>query len=61
MRLHFLGASRQVTGSRYLLEAGGLKIMVDCGMFQEREFLARNWDAPPVDPSEVDVLLLTPA
>ncbi|MAE63343.1 MAG: MBL fold hydrolase [Phycisphaeraceae bacterium] len=59
MRLHFLGASRQVTGSRYLLEAGGLKIMVDCGMFQEREFLARNWDAPPVDPSEVDVLLLT--
>ena len=36
VRLRFLGANRQVTGSRYLLEAAGLRIMVDCGMFQER-------------------------
>lgn len=33
MKLHFLGANRQVTGSRYLIEAAGIKIMVDCGMF----------------------------
>lgn len=61
MRLHFLGANRQVTGSRYLLEAEGLNIMIDCGMFQERAFLERNWADCPVDPSSIDVLLLTHA
>ncbi len=61
MKLHFLGANRQVTGSRYLLEAGGLRIMIDCGMFQERKFLGRNWEPPPVDLKTVDCLLLTHA
>ena len=34
MKLRFLGANRQVTGSRHLLEGGGIRVMVDCGMFQ---------------------------
>ncbi len=61
MHLQFLGANRQVTGSRYLLEAGGRRIMIDCGMFQERPYLGRNWEPCPVPPREIDVLLLTHA
>jgi metallo-beta-lactamase family protein len=46
-RLTFLGAARTVTGSHYLLEAGGSGLLVDCGMFQgERALRAQNW-APP--------------
>ena len=61
MRLHFLGANRQVTGSSYVLEAAGLRIMIDCGMFQERPFLKRNWEDCPVPPASIDVILLTHA
>ncbi len=60
-RIQFLGAARQVTGSRYLLNAGGLRLMIDCGMFQERKFLERNWEPPPVSPDSVDHLILTHA
>jgi metallo-beta-lactamase family protein len=59
MKLKFLGATRQVTGSAYFLEAGGLKLLVDCGMFQEREFSYRNWERFPVPPEEIDYILLT--
>lgn len=59
MRLHFLGASRQVTGSRYCLEAAGKEVMVDCGMFQERKFEHRNWDACPLPVAGIEALLLT--
>jgi metallo-beta-lactamase family protein len=59
MKLHFLGANRQVTGSRYCLEVNGLKIMVDCGMFQERPLLSRNWEPCPIPVSEIDALVLT--
>ncbi len=61
MKLTFLGANRQVTGSRYVLQANGVKIMVDCGMFQEREFAPRNWAPCPVRPAEVHAMLLTHA
>lgn len=61
MQLQFLGANRQVTGSRYVLDAGGLRVMIDCGLFQERPFLSRNWDPSPVDPASIDYLLLTHA
>lgn len=59
MRLHFLGANRQVTGSSYLLEAAGKRIVIDCGLFQEREFRGRNWAPPPYDVTTVDAMLLT--
>jgi len=61
MRLTFLGANRQVTGSRYLVEAGGLRMLVDCGLFQEREYQSRNWEPSPVPVEEIDCLLLTHA
>ncbi len=61
MRLRFLGAQRQVTGSRYLLEAGGARILVDCGMFQEREYLDRNWEPSPVPPGRISAVVLTHA
>lgn len=59
MRLHFLGANRQVTGSRYVLEAAGKQVMIDCGMFQERKFQDRNWAPSPIPAGEIDALLLT--
>jgi metallo-beta-lactamase family protein len=59
MKLTFLGANRQVTGSRYCVEANGSSVMIDCGMVQERAFLSRNWESCPVDPLKLDALLLT--
>ncbi|MCH7814461.1 MAG: MBL fold metallo-hydrolase, partial [Planctomycetes bacterium] len=61
MKLRFLGATRQVTGSCYRLEAGGLRLLIDCGLFQEREFRGRNWDPLPASPETLDALLLTHA
>jgi metallo-beta-lactamase family protein len=61
MKLRFLGATKQVTGSRYLVSCGGIRVLVDCGMFQEREHLKRNWADSPVSPDSVDFLLLTHA
>lgn len=59
--LRFLGAAENVTGSRYLLEAGGTRLLVDCGLYQERELLGRNWDPFPVPPSNLSAVLLTHA
>ena len=61
MKLTFLGAAQHVTGSCYLLEAGRLRLLIDCGMFQERSFLSRNWEPMPVAARNVDYLLLTHA
>ena len=61
MKLAFLGAARQVTGSSYFFEVNGLRGLVDCGLYQERPFLDRNWDPFPVPPEELDVILLTHA
>lgn len=58
-KLTFMGANRQVTGSRYCLEARGTKIMIDCGLTQEREFLSRNWEPCPIPPGEFAAMLLT--
>ena len=59
MKIKFLGATRQVTGSSYLLEAAGLKILVDCGLFQERDYSYRNWEVFPVPPNQIQYILLT--
>ncbi len=56
-----LGAARNVTGSRHLIEADGVRVLVDCGMYQEREYLARNWEPFPVPPESIDAVLLTHA
>ena len=61
MRLQFLGAARQVTGSKYYLESEDRRLLVDCGLHQERAFLHRNWEPFPVAPEEIDTLLLTHA
>lgn len=59
-RLSFLGAARTVTGSQYLLEAAGKRLMVDCGMFQgEKALRLRNWAEPPFEPASVDAVVLT--
>jgi metallo-beta-lactamase family protein len=59
MKIKFLGATHQVTGSSYLLDSGGLKILVDCGMFQERDYTHRNWEPFPIPPDQIQYLLLT--
>jgi len=59
MNLKFLGAAGQVTGSCYYLEGPGVRLLVDCGLHQEREFLDRNWDPFPFDPQSLDAVLLT--
>lgn len=61
LRLKFLGAARTVTGSRYLVESDGVRILVDCGLHQERELLGRNWDLSPLRPAALDAVLLTHA
>ena len=61
MKLKFLGATQNVTGSRYVLGARGHKILVDCGLYQERQFRDRNWDPFAVPAAEIDAVLLTHA
>jgi len=59
--LTFLGAAQGVTGSCYLLEQGDTRLLVDCGLFQERKHQARNWNPFPVAPSSLAAVLLTHA
>jgi metallo-beta-lactamase family protein len=60
--LSFHGAAGSVTGSRFLLETEGRRLLVDCGMFQGlKELRARNWDPPPFDPARVEAVVLTHA
>jgi len=61
IKLSFLGAAQNVTGSRYLVEAGGVRFLVDCGLYQEREFRERNWAPFAVPPETLDAVLLTHA
>jgi metallo-beta-lactamase family protein len=60
--LTFLGAARTVTGSKYLLESDGQRVLVDCGMFQGlKELRRRNWEQFPVHPASLSAVLLTHA
>jgi len=61
MMLQFLGAAQNVTGSRHLLQADGTRLLVDCGLYQERQFQARNWEPFTVPPGSIDAVLLTHA
>lgn len=62
MKITFLGATEEVTGSKYLIEADDIKILVDCGLFQgEKEITKRNWEPFPLDPRAIDALVLTHA
>ena len=62
MKLTFLGATGTVTGSKYLLEVGRLRILVDCGLFQGlKQLRLKNWAKLPIDPASVDVVILTHA
>ncbi len=60
-RISFLGASRNVTGSRYLVQAGDLRVLVDCGIHQERDLRGRDFDPFPVAPETISAVLLTHA
>ncbi|MDI3241882.1 MBL fold metallo-hydrolase [Arthrobacter sp. AL08] len=60
--LRFLGATDTVTGSRYLLEAGGKRVLVDCGLFQGyKRSRERNRTPFPVPPESIDAVVLTHA
>jgi metallo-beta-lactamase family protein len=60
--LRFLGAAGSVTGSRFLLEAPGARVLLDCGLFQGvRALRRRNWDPFPVDPASLDAVVLSHA
>ncbi len=61
IKLKFLGAARNVTGSCYCLEANGIRILVDCGLYQERELKGRNWELFPIPLHTIDTVLLTHA
>ena len=62
MKIHFVGAAREVTGSCYLIETGQVRFLVDCGMVQGgREAAARNHAPFPFDPASIDFVLLTHA
>ena len=61
-KITFLGAARTVTGSKYLIEAEGKRLLVDCGLFEGSKALKqRNWDRIPVDVASIDWVLLTHA
>lgn len=59
MKIQFLGANKQVTGSCFLLETEDLRLLIDCGLYQERPYLERNWAPFPVPSDTIDDLLLT--
>jgi metallo-beta-lactamase family protein len=60
--LTFLGAARTVTGSKYLLDTGSSKVLIDCGLFQGlKDLRERNWQDPPCKPSDLSAVVLTHA
>jgi metallo-beta-lactamase family protein len=62
MQLTFLGATGTVTGSKYLLTYGNKRILIDCGLFQGlKQLRLKNWAPLPINPKEVDAVVLTHA
>jgi len=61
IKLSFLGAAQNVTGSRYLVETDSLRFLVDCGLHQERELRGRDWEPFPIPPDTIDAVFVTHA
>lgn len=62
LAITFHGAAQTVTGSRFLVEHRGRRLLVDCGVFQGlKELRQRNWRPFPVDPASIDAVVLTHA
>jgi len=60
IQIHFLGAAGTVTGSKFLLDTGTHKVLVDCGLFQGRKDLrSLNWDRFPIPVDQIDLVVLT--
>lgn len=60
-KLTFLGGARNVTGSCYLLESQDTRVLIDCGLYQERKYQERNWQPFPFAPQSIDAVFLTHA
>jgi len=61
MKVKILGAGENVTGSKFLVETEEKRFLIDCGLFQEREFKNRNWENLPISPESIDFIILTHA
>src|ERR1700745_919285 len=60
--LTFWGGVGTVTGSKYLVESGRARVLVDCGLFQGlKELRERDWEDPPFDPRHIDAVIITHA
>jgi metallo-beta-lactamase family protein len=61
-KITFWGGVGSVTGSKYLLEHDGRKVLVDCGLFQgDKELRERNWQDPPFSPTDIEAVIITHA
>ena len=62
VNITFLGGTGTVTGSKYLVQHDGKKLLVDCGLFQGyKQLRLRNWNPMPVTPTDIDAVILTHA
>tara|TARA_R110000782_G_scaffold217240_1_gene304729 strand:+ start:1783 stop:3147 length:1365 start_codon:yes stop_codon:yes gene_type:complete len=62
LQIQFLGGVGTVTGSKYLVDTGEARILVDCGLFQGyKQLRLRNWKPLPIDPASIDAVVLTHA
>ncbi len=60
--IRYLGGASTVTGSRFLLETNTSRVLIDCGMFQgSKPLRLLNWSPFPVDPGEIDAVVVTHA
>ena len=62
VNITFLGGTGTVTGSKYLVQHAGQRLLVDCGLFQGyKQLRLRNWNPMPIEAAEVDAVILTHA
>lgn len=62
MQITFLGATQTVTGSKFLLTFEQHNVLIDCGLFQGlKELRLRNWEPFPINPKNIDAVILTHA